>query len=82
MGKKECDDLAMAYAEKHGMDSVRPAGERDGVRLYHIFESGTLGRKLGLPIIISVNEDGNVDYVDDFAEIMWAIGQEVLINGL
>lgn len=86
MTKEEAQKIALRFAvnQNCGYDSVRYAGEKGGSKYFHYFREDDLRhrRKLGLPHIVKIDNDGNLVQIWDFKEIMWARRQEIEINHL
>lgn len=78
---KDYQVIARRFAARQGYDSIREAGERDGYRYFHIFNAATEGKKTGMPQFIRVAENGSAALVENLKERMWALKQEVEING-
>lgn len=74
--------IAQEYAREHGKDTVRPAGERDGYKYYHVFLWETRGHKLGLQQFIKISRTGKITNILPVDEIMWAMKQEIALNDL
>lgn len=74
--------IAQEYAREHGKDTVRPAGERDGYKYFHVFLWATRGHKLGLQQFIKISRTGKITNILPVAEIMWAMKQEIALNDL
>lgn len=74
--------LAQEYAQKNGKDTVRPAGEQNGYKYFHVFLWETRKHKLGIYQYIKISTTGKVSEVLNFQEIMWASQQEVELNNL
>lgn len=77
---KDYQNIALRFARKHGYDTVRPAGQRDGYRYFHYFSEATIGRKTGWPKFVKVSEYGKPSPVENLSERMWALKQEVSLN--
>ena len=78
----EREELAMKIAIRHGFDSVRKAGIRNGYEYFHIFSSMSVGQKTGMPQYVKISKQGTYAIVDNFSEKMWALKQEVSLNKL
>lgn len=74
--------IAQEYARENGKDTVRPAGERDGYKYFHVFKWATRGHKLGLQQFIKISKTGKITNILPIPEIMWAIKQEIALNNL
>lgn len=72
--------IAEEYARKHGKDTVRQAGYRNGYKYFHVFSNETKGHKLGPYQYIKISHNGIVTKIYDLHEIMWAGKQESLLN--
>lgn len=70
------------YAQEHGFDSWRIAGERKGWTYYHFYNKATLGHYLGLGCYVKFHGDGSSIEITLDDELEWADGQEVLLNHL
>lgn len=74
--------IAWEYARENGKDTVRPAGERDGYKYFHVFTWATRNHKLGLQQYIKISGTGKITDILPIKEIMWAGKQETLLNNL
>lgn len=74
-------EIARQYAAQKGFDSVREAGERNGYKYFHIYNAANEGYKTGMPQFVRIYEDGSASLVENNKERMWALHQEVTING-
>ena len=68
--------IAWEYARENGKDTVRPAGERDGYKYFHVFSWASRGHKLGLQQFVKIDKLGKITYILPISEIMWAMEQE------
>ena len=73
--------IAQEYAREHGKDTVRPAGERNGYKYFHVFLWATRNHKLGIQQYIKISRTGKITNILPLNEIMWAGEQEVLQIG-
>jgi len=76
------EKIALQYARKYGYDSVRPAGEKDGLHYFRIYTKALLGHKLGWPQFVRIAENGSTSRVENMAERSWAVRQEIRLNNL
>lgn len=74
--------IAQEYALEHEKDTVRPAGERNGYKYFHLFSWATRGHKLGPYQYIKISSTGNVLKIYDIHEIQWAGHQETILHNL
>lgn len=74
--------IAQEYAKQNGKDTVRPAGERNGYKYFHVFLWETRNHKLGIQQFIKISSTGKITTMLPVPEIMWAIKQEIALNNL
>ena len=72
--------IAEEYAIKHGKDTVRQAGERNGYKYFHVFLNRIKGHKIGPYQYIKISQNGTVIKIYNLQEIMWACKHESLLN--
>jgi hypothetical protein len=74
--------IAQEYAKQNGKDTVRPAGERNGYKYFHVFLWETRKHKLGIQQFVKISTTGKITTILPVSEIMWAIKQEIALNNL
>lgn len=74
--------IAQEYAKENNKDTVRPAGERNGYKYFHIFLWETRGHKLGIQQFIKISATGKITNILPLTEIMQAMQQEIALNNL
>ena len=69
MTREESDELILSYSKEHNFEIVHFAFSEDGYYVYHLDSVRFHGRKVGLPIMIKVGEDGIVHPGDSMEAI-------------
>lgn len=78
-------DIATKYAKSREVggarfDSVRFAGSENGFEYYHYFDSRLSGMKLGIPLMVKIDKNGNAFPVIDAHEAIMAHNREIRLN--
>lgn len=69
--------IAQNYAQKHKWDNAKKCAAKEHFVYYLLSAERFIGKKIGLPAILRVSDiTGEVSFVSQTEEIMWAISQQ------